>query len=117
MRILAQSTNTRGFVRLWGYAIQVAGQISAPATLINMMMLALTFSRVWGIPWYWVVGIAFSAVGILGVIAWKFALPGVFAAQNEQWYKHDNPMRQDIERIAELVESQIKEGRKGRPHD
>jgi hypothetical protein len=103
MRLFQQSSNTKGMPRIWGYAIQVAGQISAPVTLINLVLLGLTFSRVWGVPWYLVIG--FIAVGIstLGLFAFKVLLPGVYSAQNEQWYKHDNPMRKDLEEIKHML--------------
>jgi len=36
---------------------------------------------------------------VAGILVFIFGMPSYFGAFNEQFYKHNNPMRKDIEKI------------------
>jgi len=88
----------------WGHLMQVAGQIGYVITVVNLCLLIITTSTLLqtrGImaP-VWMIGLlAAVVIGIAGLVIFKFGLPSFFGAWNQQFYKHDNPMRKDLEEI------------------
>ena len=93
----------------WGYVTQVASQAVVFITVLNLFMLAATFYQttldVWlserGItfPFWQFFTILIVALAILAVVLYKFAVPSFFSAFNDQFYKHNSQLRQDIELI------------------
>lgn len=88
----------------WGHLMQVAGQVGYVITVVNLCLLIITTSTLLqtrGImaP-VWLLGLlAVIVIGSAGVVIFKFGLPSFFGAWNQQFYKHDNPMRKDLEEI------------------
>jgi len=93
----------------WGYIIQVAGQGSVITTTVMMAIQVVTLASVLQLRGImvpvWLLGfLAFSIVGTAGIIIFKLGNPSYFAALNEQAYKHDNPIRRDIEENKKVLE-------------
>jgi len=88
----------------WGHLMQVAGQIGYVITVVNLCLLIITTSTLLQtrgvmVP-VWLLGLlAVIIIGIAGILIFKFGLPSFFGAWNQQFYKHDNPMRKDLEEI------------------
>jgi len=88
----------------WGHLMQVAGQIGYVITVVNLCLLIITTSTLLQtrgvmVP-VWMIGLlAAVVIGIAGLVIFKFGLPSFFGAWNQQFYKHDNPMRKDLEEI------------------
>ena len=95
--------------KTWGYIIQVASQGSIVTQIVMLSIQIITLASVLQlrgimIP-VWLLGVlAFSIVGIAGIIIFKLGNPSFFAAYNEQAYKHDNPIRKDIEENKKVLE-------------
>ena len=100
MRILKQHKMGKS----WGNLMQVAGQIGYVITVVNLCLLIITTSTLLqsrGVMMpVWLLGLlAVIIIGIAGILIFKFGLPSFFSAWNDQFYKHDNPMRKDLEEI------------------
>lgn len=93
----------------WGYIVQTASQAAVIVTVVNFFMLAGTFFTVAvnpvlrgmgvAMPFWLFLVILVVPLGIAGVLMFKFAVPSFFSAFNDQFYKHNNLLRQDIEQI------------------
>lgn len=105
MKIFGQVNTGRG----WGYVAQVASQAAIFITVLNLFMLAATFYQttlsLWlqdrGIvfPFWLFMSVLVAVLALMAVVLYKFAVPSFFNAFSEQFYKHDNPLRADIEVI------------------
>jgi hypothetical protein len=108
--------------RSWGYLVQVASQTSILVSVVNLCLIAVTaysttispwlLERGMIIPfWFFVAGLSMLIL-VMALVLYKFAVPSYFNAFNEQFYKHDNPLRDDIELIkktqAEILEKLTK---------
>lgn len=94
--------------KTWGYLIQVATQGSVVTQVVMLSIQVITLASVLQLRGImvpvWLLGLlAFSIVGTAGLIIYKFGNPSYFAAFSEQFYKHDNPLRKDIEEIKEQL--------------
>lgn len=99
--------------RTWGYFMQI---IQQEAIVVQTMILILSFVttasvlqiRGYEVPvWLLVVfGVAIIVVGGIGV--YVLGMPSYFGAFNEQFYKHNNPMRRDIEHLQRNQEKIMK---------
>ena len=88
----------------WGHLMQVAGQIGYVITVVNLCLLIITTSTLLqtrGVMMpVWLLGLlAVIVIGTAGLVIFKYGLPSFFGAWNQQFYKHDNPMRKDLEEI------------------
>lgn len=92
----------------WGYLIQVAGQGSVITSIVMLSIQIIVLASVLQlrgimIP-VWLIGLlAFSIVGVAGILIFKLGNPSYFASLNEQFYKHDNPIRKDIEENKKIL--------------
>ena len=91
----------------WGVFAQTAGQLSIFIGVINLLLLSATaynttlsaWFTAYGIPlnfWMFMCIIAFLLV-VTSVVLYKYALPSFFSFFNDQFYRHDNLLRHDIE--------------------
>ena len=98
--------------KTWGYTAQVASQLAIFITVINLFMLAATFYKTTLSVWLTDAGIyvsfwIFMLVLIVGLMVvalllYKYAIPSFFSAFNDQFYKHGNLLRQDMEEIKKM---------------
>jgi len=47
--------------------------------------------------------VVLSAVLVVAIIVWKIIIPQLIAYGNYQGYRHDNPIRKDLEEIKQLL--------------
>lgn len=98
----------------WGYIVQVASQggiVIQVVMLSTQVIILASVLQLRGImiP-VWLIGLlAFSIVGTAGILIFKLGNPSYFAAWNEQFYKHNNPLRKDIEDIKRTLAELRKE--------
>ncbi len=109
MRIVNRLTKQSKANQWLGQAFAIYGACAIYQSIVNAILLAATFYNTTGrteiiriFSWinFWVYFIAL----VMGQIAmmifhWKFIQPSIFAAYNSQGYKHDNPIRLDLEKI------------------
>lgn len=102
----------------WGALMTLGGRINSYVSLINLgLLLIFSYSSVADIV-FKITGIQFTLWGLMlvifiilcavMVIEYKFSLASIASFNNNQWYKHDNMMRRDLENIKEQNQ-QIKE--------
>jgi len=92
-------------IKRWGALKQTVGQIGIYVTFINTLMLAVTlYSTGWvqenviDINFWGFMAVVFGIIGLLLLMAWKMDLPSYFTSWNEQWWKHDNPMKEYLDK-------------------
>jgi len=105
--------------RHWGIVANVAAQLSILIAMLNLVLLITTaynttlsgWFRAYGIPINFVtfMGLIALLLFVAAVLAYKFALPSYFSAMNDQVYKHDNPIREDIKKIQDTLDSKLNE--------
>ena len=91
----------------WGTIVQVSAQGAIFITLINLLLLSVTAFNTTLSPWFKLKGIdlpfwMFMAciivfLGFLAILLYKFALPSFFSVFNDQFYRHGNLLKRDIE--------------------
>jgi hypothetical protein len=99
--------------KFWGIVAQVIGQLGFFVWMMILFMNSVEFYNdtvsSWLVKWgietssatFW--GFMAVVIGLLVVISfllWQFALPSFFAFWNEQFYKHDNPVKKDLAKMA-----------------
>lgn len=94
--------------KTWGYIIQVASQGSIVTQIVMISIQIVTLASVLQLRGImvpvWLLGLlAFSIIGIAGILIFKLGNPSFFAAYNEQAYKHSNPIRKDIEDVKKTL--------------
>jgi len=92
----------------WGYLLQVASQGSVVTQIVMISIQVITLASVLQLRGImvpvWLIGLlAFSIVGTAGILIFKLGNPSYFAALNEQAYKHDNPIRKDLEDVKKTL--------------
>jgi len=90
--------------KIWGYLMQIAQQEAFVFQSIVLVLSVITTASVLQIRGYavpvWLLAIVAIVVILAGGVAiWLRGLPSYFSAFNDQFYKHDNMLRQDIEKI------------------
>ena len=95
----------------WGTLVQIAQQGMIFVTVLNLFLLAATAYNTTLSAYFQARGIYISFLVFLAIIigvmlavglwAWKFALPSFYSAFNDQFYKHNNLLRRDIEALKE----------------
>lgn len=106
-----KQTNTG---KSWGYIAQVASQVSILIAVVNLLLIAVTAYNTTLFPWLKIHGLSlpfwlfltmlFVFMLISSLFLYKFAVPSFFSAFNDQFYKHDNPMRKDIDELKRVQE-------------
>jgi len=90
--------------RAYGNFMQIVQQLGLFVAVINLCLLIITASSVLQLRGYevpvWLLGLLAACVlGIAGSMVFAFGLPSYFSAFNKQFYRHDNLLRKDIEKI------------------
>ena len=109
IRILGQ----KNFGKHWGVFAQAAGQVAIFVGVLNLFLITATAYNTTLKEWLIQQGIHISfwvfAMVILGllliafILMWKFALPSFYSSTNEQLYRHDNPIRRDLEELKKIL--------------
>ena len=102
MKVLKQ----RNIGRWWGYFMQIIQQEAIVIQAIMMILQLITTATVLQIAGYqipiWLLTVIVASMLIVGGLGvWIIGMPSYFSAFNDQFYKHDNPLRKDVEKIAE----------------
>ena len=102
----------------WGIFANVAAQLSILIAMLNLLLLIATAYNTTLREWFEQYGIPLNFLAFMGLIAllllvaavlvYKFALPSYFSAVNDQIYKHDNPIRKDIEQVQKSIDDNLK---------
>lgn len=105
--------------RQWGVIANVAGQLSMLIAMLNLVLLITTAYNTTLSGWFKTYGIPLNFVTFMGLIVfllfvaatlvYKFALPSYFSTMNDQAYKHDNPIRVDIKKVQDTLDSKLRE--------
>jgi len=103
----------------WGVFATLAGQLSIFIAMLNLLLLITTAYNTTLRGWFEHYNIPLNfwtftgSVALLLTIAasllYKFALPSFFSFLNDQAYRHDNPIRKDIEKLQKTLDSNLKE--------
>lgn len=109
MRIQDIFKQRKSVGKTWGYTAQVASQVAIFITVINLLMLAATFYEttlsVWMadagiyVPFWIFMLVLIVGLMVVALLLYKYAIPSFFSAFNDQFYKHGNLLRQDMEDI------------------
>lgn len=115
MKILKQ----RNFPPFLGMAKLVIGQVTpyigwVNLALVGVMSFYTTFNPLFlGIGMnvsIWVfIAVIVLIMAILTVFEWVFMFPSFYAANNRQWWEHDNPMRDKMEELEAKIDKLLKE--------
>ncbi len=91
----------------WGMFTHTAGQLAMFVSAINLFLIAITAYNTtlssWFVGWgirvqLWMfLAVVVVLLLITFVVLYKFALPSYYSVFNEQFYRHDNLLRKDIE--------------------
>ena len=110
MKSMSQIIKQKNIGKVWGITAQIAGQVSIFTGMLSLSLIAITAYNTTLSGWLSEKGIyisfwVFALVLIISLLIpafliWKFALPSFFSTLNEQAYEHDNPIRRDIEALA-----------------
>lgn len=90
----------------WGYFMQIIQQEAVVVQGIMIVLQMITTASVLQIVGYqiplWLIAVMVGTVLIVGgVVVFIKGMPSYFKAFNQQFYKHENPMRKDIELLQE----------------
>ena len=106
-KILSIATRQYNIGNWWGGFKNVASSATIYITALNLILLAVTAYGTTIAPWMWRKGISMPFVVFLGIILlgillvfafeYKLSIPSIYSFWNEQWWRHDNPMRRKIE--------------------
>ena len=106
----------------WGAVMTLAGRISGYVSMINLVLLAFfAYPSISGfivnytgivIPlWLFMVCIVLLPF-VMMILEYVFGLPSFIAFNNQQAYKHNNPVRVDIEILKKDVKKLLKASNK-----
>lgn len=97
----------RNIGKQWGIIAQVAAQAAIFISIINLFLIAVTAYNTTICGWlaergiyiqFWVfAAIIIGFLAIVFTLLYKFALPSFYSFWNDQFYRHDNLLRKDIE--------------------
>ncbi len=112
-RILSAILKQRNIGRWWGGLKYVAQHLTTYVTAINLALISVTAYYTTLAPWFHEHGwyIRFWHFELLLVISlasvflleYKIGLPSYFDFFNEQFYQHNNPLRQDMANLSQQV--------------
>lgn len=93
----------------WGAFKNVAAGATMYITIINLLLLTVTAYGTTIAPWMQGKGlnipfVAFLGIMFLGVMLvfafeYKVSMPSLFSFWNDQWWKHDNPIRRRMDKM------------------
>jgi hypothetical protein len=93
----------------WGALMMLAGRLASYATFITLGLTVLYSYPTVSSAIHSITGFDLSIWGLILLIImilvlvmfmeYKFSIAAITAFNNAQWYKHDNPMRKDLELI------------------
>ena len=102
----------------WGALTTLAGRLGAYVSLINLVLITFfAYPTVSGfivnytgisIPFWIFMLIIFLSPFVIMIFEYKFFFPSFMAFNNQQAYRHDNPIRRDLEILKKEV-AEIKE--------
>lgn len=90
--------------RAYGNFMQIAQQLGLASQVISLCLLIVTVSSVlqlrgYEIPIWLMALVVVCTLFVAGGVVFTLGLPSYFNAFNKQFYRHNNPMRKDIEKI------------------
>jgi len=98
----------------WGIFAQVASQLSILVSIVSLFLVSITAYTTTLAGWLEDYGISIGMFGFVAIIMcllvvafillYKFALPSFFSYWNDQFYRHDNPMRKEIEEMGRKLD-------------
>jgi len=94
----------------WGSIKLGVGQVGIYFTALNLVMISVTLWTTGWIQkniiplqfWQFIVILAGVIFGLM-LLAWRIDMPSYFAAWNDQFYRHKNPLKDDIKDIIERL--------------
>lgn len=96
-----------------GGLIDAYSRVSFFVSAVNTLMIIAMFYGMTAGPWLvaripWLTFPVFMSLAVVGivvamVIAYAVLLPSSMSFFNEQFYKHNNPMKRDLDRIKERL--------------
>ena len=109
IRIIGQ----RSTGKHWGVIAQAAGQVAVFVGILNLFLIAVTAYNTTLKEWliqqgihisFWMFATVIAGLLLVAfILMWKFALPSYYSSINEQLYRHDNPIRRDLEEIKKIL--------------
>ena len=115
-RILRRVLRQNVSIRRWGAFKQTVGQIGIYVTFINTVMLSVTlYSTRWvqenviNINFIGFMAVVFGVIGLLLLLAWKMDMPSYFSSWNHQFWKHDNPMKDYLDKQFDGINKRLKD--------
>lgn len=90
----------------WGYFMQIVQQEAIPIQSVILVLSLVTTASVLQIRGYeipiWALALVIAVVlAIGGVAIFTVGMPSYFSAFNDQFWKHNNPLRRKMEAIEE----------------
>lgn len=90
--------------KLWGFSMQIIQQEAVVIQGLILLSSLVTTSSILQIRGYeipvWILIIIVVVIIVLGGVAvYVLGMPSYFSAFNDQFYRHNNPMRIDIEKL------------------
>lgn len=103
-------TKQRNLGNVIGYILQVMMQMTVPMGIINMILLIITTSTALQQKGYlipmWLLGLVVISVLVLaGLLVFRLVLPSFFSAWNDQFWQHNNPIRDEFLNINKRLSS------------
>jgi hypothetical protein len=102
----------------WGAIMTLAGRLGTYVSMINLVLITFfAYPSVSGfifgfigitVPFWLFILMIFISPFIIMLFEYKFGFPSLVSFNNQQAYKHGNPMRDDIEKLQKDV-AEIKE--------
>lgn len=88
----------------WGYFMQIVQQEAIPIQSVILVLSLVTTASVLQIRGYeipiWALAVVIGVILAVGGIAiFTVGMPSYFSAFNDQFWKHNNPLRRKIEEI------------------
>ena len=90
--------------KFWGFSMQIIQQEAVVIQGLILLSSLITTSSILQIRGYeipvWILIITVCIIIVVGGVAvYVLGMPSYFSAFNDQFYRHNNPMRIDIERL------------------
>jgi len=111
--------------RQWGAVKQSVGQIGIYITAMTFINTAITLyatgwvqENVIDLRFFEFMGIMLGVVLLLLLFAWKVDMPSFFSSWNDQFWKHDNPLKKYLDAQFDALSKRLDklEGKKNGKH-
>ena len=103
-------------LRRWGAFKQTIGQVGIYVTAINLIIsTTILYSTGWvqenviNINFIGFMAIAFGIILLLLLFAWKMDMPSFFSSWSHQFWKHDNPMKDYLDKQFDGINKRLKD--------